>query len=318
MKQKNVVICPKGSTTPLTEGRDYELEYKNIEKAGKAKLIIEGIGGYTGSITKTYTIKALDLSGIQLTYDKNVIATQNRKGAAPELNWSYNGCVLQKNIDYTVKYSNNKNITTENEKAVATVKGKGYFKGSIKCNFDITAKELTSDEITYTVEPVLYSAKKKIYTPKVTVYDNGVKLTQNKDYVIVYDTSEEAKITQKPVDEVIRTFRIVTTKNGDKLNGCYLGELEGTFKVSAMLINKMKGIVTSSVMYTGQPVELSKNDIQVSYKEKGKTITLSPKDFEIIGYYGNDRAGKDKVIIEGKGKYGGQKVITFKISVNKL
>ena len=60
----------KLNDTPLIKDTDYELIYekgKNIN-VGKAKVTIKGKGGYTGSVSKTFTIKPADLkdTSIQL------------------------------------------------------------------------------------------------------------------------------------------------------------------------------------------------------------------------------------------------------------
>ena len=316
--QDTVVVTKKGSDVPLTLGKDYLIEHKNNNKAGKAKVIIKGIGAYSGSITKTYNIKAVDISkNSDISYDQNVVLPQDKKGVTPNLNWTFGEYSLKNKVDYTVKYSNN-TVVSGDKKAIATIIGKGYFKGKLNCAFTIMPKELSCEDITYSVEPIAYSTKTKIYKPKITVYDNGVKMRENKDYAIVYDTSEEAAVTEIPTDELIRTFKIVTLKNGKPLNGCYVGEREGEFKVSARLLKNMKASVTSKITYTGQPIELAKSEIRVSYKENGKTVILSPGDFEIVKYSKNNKVGTASVTIEGNGKYGGQKTISFKIGVKRI
>lgn len=45
----------------LSEGQDYELSYENNKNAGKATVIISGMGGYSGSITKTFEITPVEL-----------------------------------------------------------------------------------------------------------------------------------------------------------------------------------------------------------------------------------------------------------------
>lgn len=49
------IVIKDGEET-LREGKDYALTYKNNIDPGKASVIIEGLGKYTGTITKTFTI----------------------------------------------------------------------------------------------------------------------------------------------------------------------------------------------------------------------------------------------------------------------
>ena len=54
---------PKVSVTregkALKKDTDYTVSYKNNKKVGKAKVVIEGIGDYSGTINKIFTIKKL-------------------------------------------------------------------------------------------------------------------------------------------------------------------------------------------------------------------------------------------------------------------
>ena len=53
--QKTLVVTAMGKT--LKKDTDYKVTYKSNKKFGTAKLIITGINGYTGTITKTFVIK---------------------------------------------------------------------------------------------------------------------------------------------------------------------------------------------------------------------------------------------------------------------
>ncbi len=46
-----------GSTKTLIKGEDYTVKYENNVKKGTAKVTVTGIGNYTGTLTKTFTIK---------------------------------------------------------------------------------------------------------------------------------------------------------------------------------------------------------------------------------------------------------------------
>ena len=50
------VVVKDGNKT-LTSGTDYKVTYKNNTNAGTATVTIKGIGNYTGSVNKTFTIK---------------------------------------------------------------------------------------------------------------------------------------------------------------------------------------------------------------------------------------------------------------------
>ena len=55
-KKIKPIIIIKDVNTKLQKNIDYKLTYKNNKKIGKAKVIIEGIGNYTGTVRKTFKI----------------------------------------------------------------------------------------------------------------------------------------------------------------------------------------------------------------------------------------------------------------------
>jgi len=64
--KKPTVTVKYGSTT-LTKGTDYTVSYSNNTNAGTAKVIVKGINNYSGSVTKTFTIKLSTPSVSSLT-----------------------------------------------------------------------------------------------------------------------------------------------------------------------------------------------------------------------------------------------------------
>ncbi|WP_022778701.1 leucine-rich repeat protein [Butyrivibrio sp. AE3009] len=124
--------------------RNYDCTYYfagNTGK-GKAKLYIQGVSGYTGSLTKSFTIKAYNISqesskvtaGLKTTSYKYV-----KGGVKPEPTVtmklaSGKTVTLAKGTDYTLKYKNN----TKKGNAIVQVIGKGNFTGTININFTIT------------------------------------------------------------------------------------------------------------------------------------------------------------------------------------
>ena len=119
---------------------DYIYSYeKNVNK-GKAKLIICGVSGYKGKITKTFAIKAADISqeGSPVTVklpNKSYPLVKGGVKPEPVVTFKVGGKTetLTKGKDYTVSYKKNK------KKGTATLKvtGKGNFKGAVSLDFII-------------------------------------------------------------------------------------------------------------------------------------------------------------------------------------
>lgn len=101
----------------LKENTDYTVRYSNNQNVGTAIIQITGKGNYTGILTKTFEIK----------YDiKNSISVRlNTNKTEVILTNIYNNQSLTKGIDYTIKYSYDKN----NKIGGATISGKGKYFG---------------------------------------------------------------------------------------------------------------------------------------------------------------------------------------------
>jgi hypothetical protein len=137
-----------GSKT-LKRGTDYTLKFANNVKIGTntAKVVITGKGNYTGTVTKTFSIKK-NIKKAKATYRKS-----NALVSGASVTFSYTGnyikpnpivkygkTTLKKGTDYTLSYSSN--ISTG--KATVYIKGKGKYTGTIKKNFYIAPKKVTS------------------------------------------------------------------------------------------------------------------------------------------------------------------------------
>lgn len=102
-KQSNIVVKLNGKT--LKEGKDYTLTYKNHKNIGKAKVVIEGKGLYSGKVTKYYKINPVK------------IAIKSLVGKKKALKVSY--YVPAGNVTYQIRY---KQKGTKNWKTISTGK----------------------------------------------------------------------------------------------------------------------------------------------------------------------------------------------------
>lgn len=133
-----------GKKITLKNNADYTASYANNKNTGTASIKIEFQNKYSGSLTKTFSIKPISISGKTFSASlKYTNAEYTGKALTPAVSvyWNNNGKKIQlnKNTDYTVKYSANKNIG----KATVTISGKNNFCGSIKKTFTIQPKKVT-------------------------------------------------------------------------------------------------------------------------------------------------------------------------------
>lgn len=125
-----VKTSSKSSATTLVENVDYIVTYENNAGPGKAKVIIQGIGGYTGTITKTFTINPPKVENVTAVAASNT-SIKVSFDAAPGATsyWVYvNGEREAKITDTTcvikgLKKNKTYKITV---KAVAIVDGENY------------------------------------------------------------------------------------------------------------------------------------------------------------------------------------------------
>ena len=196
-KKPGVTVKLNGKT--LKNSTDYTVSYSNNTKVGTAKVTIKGKGNYTGSVSKTYSIKnnfkKATVSGISTKAFTGKNITQS-------ITVKYNGKTLKKGTDYTVSYSSNKNIGT----ATVKIAGKGSYTGTITKTFKInpakqeiqklTAKSkaffvdwaqkgsATGYEIQYATNSKFTSAKKVTITNNKTDKTTVSKLSGKKKYYV--------------------------------------------------------------------------------------------------------------------------------------
>ncbi len=313
-----------GDMYTLMPNIDYTVAYKNNEKAGKATVILNGKGLFEGKLQKKFTINKIKLNSDMVSVAlKNDSVKQNKSGAVVNLNVVYatgeRNISLKEGRDYKVTYSKNKAV---GDKAVATIKGIGNYTGSVKMNFTIVPKSLSSSDINVSLENPVQSANNEgyIYRPKIIVKDGKEALKDGKDYTIDYSGC----VTQKMVNEGKSNGYIILR---EKENGSYNGMKIMPYQVlSNSIADKDCKIVISDCIYTGKPIEFNfdnaidcsvfKAEIQL---DNGQKVSLIPgQDFEVTGYSKNTNVGTAKVTISGIGDFTGTKTVSFKIVKQEL
>ena len=320
---------------------DYKVSYlKNVD-AGTATVVITGVGGYTGTVKKTFKITQADLaaegteakiaaSGAQSAYGSNASAESNASGAI-KVAFAKNGAkpaivvtaklangnivTLKEGKDYTITYANNKAVSegknlTEKKLPLITVKGKGNFKGSIKQTFTITNKSLADkvNPITVTVADVPANKNKGKFVSKPVVTDEtGTKLKEKTDYTLSYSllmaNGEETKLDVKKdvVNEPGSTIRITITGAGN-----YRGEgsvLIADYRITEFDFKKVTvKVVPKTLPYTTKPVTLTEEDLILTMKVgTGKQAVVETLP----------------LITDGDDTKDGYKIIGYKNNVNK-
>ncbi|MCR5503680.1 MAG: hypothetical protein K6F53_11800, partial [Lachnospiraceae bacterium] len=247
------------------------------------------------------------------------------------------GTQLVEGVDYTVKYSGNKNVSTKKKHAKVTVTGKGNYKDKKTLDFYIVPVNIRKAEAngTLTIDPIYVEKGKKI-APVIRY--NGYTLT-SKEYKLSYTgkakasttkvsitgkngftgTIEDVPVTVISSDEV-KAAKLKVTIKPDKHTFQMVPDPENPGKF-------MPEEQTLTVTYTetdedGKPKTISG---ELTVKDaSGKLLKAGdPDDPEAdftISYLNNDKAGTATVIITGLGDtYRSAKPVkkTFKIGADK-
>ncbi|RGG62981.1 hypothetical protein DWX11_11495 [Ruminococcus sp. AF18-29] len=213
-KKPGVTVKLNGKT--LKNGTDYTVSYSNNIKVGTAKVTITGKGNYTGSVSKTYSIKnnfkKATVSGISTKAFTGKNITQS-------ITVKYNGKTLKNGTDYTVSYSNNKKIGT----ATVKITGKGSYTGTITKTFKINPAKQEIQKLTAKSKAFFVDwAQKGSATGYEIQYATNSKFTSAKKVTITNnktDTKTISKLSGKKKYYV--RVRSYTTVKGTKYYGAW-------------------------------------------------------------------------------------------------
>ena len=213
-KKPGVTVKLNGKT--LKNGTDYTVSYSNNTKVGTAKVTITGKGNYTGSVSKTYSIKnnfkKATISGIS---NKSYTG----KNITQSITVKYNGKTLKNGTDYTVSYSSNKNIGT----ATVKVTGKGSYAGTITKTFKINPAKQEIQKLTAKSKAFFVDwAQKGSATGYEIQYATNSKFTSAKKVTIKNNKTDKTTVSKlSGKKKYYVRVRSYTTVKGTKYYGAW-------------------------------------------------------------------------------------------------
>ncbi|MCH5249131.1 MAG: InlB B-repeat-containing protein [Lachnospiraceae bacterium] len=322
----------------------------NLNK-GTATLLLTGAAGSNGKATtlkKTFKINAIDLSKADVGVEEIAPVPYSVKGAVvpnEKIVVKVNGIgpdkktiELKNGIDYTVKFTSNKNATNGAKTANVVITGKGNFakKPTNKITYAIDKLDMEELEISAVTAYDGIKAGKV----KATVLDKSGNILKASQYTVEVYKPADGKKVKCADSEVLKSgeenniyvvARAKDTKNlvADSSTPLETADAFGVGKNIAkakFTVNKNSETGKAAKMYTGDEITLDADDITVTIKEDGKTKTLYMKGshngidegYEIVGYTNNINKGTATVIIKGIGEYSGTKTLKFKIVAKKM
>ena len=222
-KKPGVTVKLNGKT--LKNGTDYTVSYSNNIKVGTAKVTITGKGNYTGSVSKTYSIKnnfkKATVSGISTKAFTGKNITQS-------ITVKYNGKTLKNGTDYTVSYSNNKKIGT----ATVKITGKGSYTGTITKTFKINPAKQEIQKLTAKSKAFFVDwAQKGSATGYEIQYATNSKFTSAKKVTITNNKTDKTTISKlSGKKKYYVRVRSYTTVKGTKYYGAWSASKSVTTK----------------------------------------------------------------------------------------
>lgn len=288
----------------LQEGKDYTISYRNNLNVGVTTVIATGMGDYTGYTSKNFTITKRAMAGGTVSVASSVSFTGSN--ITPSVTVKVAGRTLTNGTDYTVSYSNNKNVGTSN----VYVHGKGNYSGSLSAKFDIVPakQQIQKLETKYKGFFVDWAQKGSAtgYDVEYSVKANmsgavSKHLTANKPDTLTVSGLSGDKVYYVRV-------RSYTNVNGKVYYGAW-SDVK-SIKTANNDITKATVSGISTKAFTGKAITQN-----VTVKV-GNTVLKNGTDYT-VSYSNNKKVGKATVKITGKGKYGGVITKTFKINPAK-
>lgn len=287
----------------LKKNKDYTLKYANNIHAGveTASVTISGIGKYTGSVTKKFTItpknikKLKIITGSKLTSDRTVSIVIY--DGTTKLN---NGLFLAEYID-----------AQDPKKAKITITPKATtvdYTGSVTSK--LTVYDVTRDKYINSVTPeitgdTLYTGKAITRNVKIKIGD--IELRNNKDYKVQYQNNVNAGTA----------VMIITGK------GQYKGKIVSTFNIGKVDLNKKESAedIAQHVTIADITPKVFNGKEQkpavIIKTMRNKKLALN-KDYTAI-YSNNIHAGTATITIAGIGNNcNGKTTIKFKIEPQQI
>ena len=240
----------------------------------------------SAEIAKNYSITYVDGTFTILPKPVKVEASLNPKiydytgsEITPNVTVTCAEATLVKDVDYTVTYSNNKEVGTATY-TVSPKEGSNYTFNSVSGEYYITSSELS---VTVVGDSFTYNGS--AHTPEVTVKYGNTTLTNGTDYTVKYDKN-------------VNAGNATVTVTGA---GNYTGKT-GTddFTISPKPVTAEAELSPKSYFKTGSAIT---PEPQVTYIDGAEKKTLTKDVDYTLSYINNVNAGTATVTITAK--YGG-------------
>lgn len=339
----------------LVAGKDYTLAYENNTGAGTARVRIIGIGNYSGTVVKNFTINQRSINdmsfevpsgfdetpiytGLPINQDNMVITYQKDDGTV----------VTLKRNDYTIQYDGERTSVT-GQAVPVTILGQGNYTGSKqiktftiqKQSIDLAA-EGVSDKIEVSLELPRNPATGNYtttYTTQNIVPKVILRHRQGTSWNVVNETDSNGRVNYSLA--WTRNINVTTGNENQNLaevtitgDGNYEGSTNLYFEITQMDLSQKQNSDCIQILLTSTDVGTSNNGKQfVPLASTAPTPTFSltykigdyefpmeeGRDYKIKerdGYINNTEPGIGTIQLEGIGNFKGAFTQEFIIKGN--
>ena len=283
---KEAPVVKVGEMT-LTENTDYTVTYSDdLVNTGTVTVTVTGKGNYTGTLSGSYEITAIDITEEGKIEE---IEDQAYTGSSiqPDVNVILGESTLKPGIDYTVTYGED---TINTGEVSVTARGIGNYSGTLSGSYKITPADISGKGEIGEIADQSYTGSE--IRPDVNVTFGGSVLTKDTDYTVTYADNTDAG-----------TATVTVTGKGN-----YTGEVSKTFTISPVPLTQEMITLGEAPTYTGSAVKAA---VTVTWNEKQLTENT---DYTCT-YSKNEDAGEDtaSVTITGTGNFEGSVTKVYSI-----
>lgn len=272
----------------LRKDVDYEVSYSDNKNAGVAAVRVTGIGNYSGTVVKNFTIEPTDIAACTATLEYSSITYSGSEKTPSVVVKTARGTTLKKGTNYTVAYRDNKNAGT----AVVEITGIGNYGGTLTQTFEIKKADLSKCTVSLTGDT--YYQTGEAITPGVSVTTaKGTKLRNGTNYTVTYSNNVNAG-----------TAAVLIEGTGN-----YEGSLKSSFTIKN--VTDLSGF-TSTLSYSYMAYTGTARVPAVKVVTPKGTTLKKGTNYEVT-YSDNVEVGTATVTINGIGKYCGTITRTFTI-----
>lgn len=291
----------------LTEGTDYRVTYSSNKKVGRARVTYTGLGRYSGKIVKSYKITPYS-GAIDVVPQRDMVFVKG--GVKPVVTVTDNGrSVLKEKTDYTVSIRNKSNL----KPGVMSFKivGKGNYKGYASDYYDVNISNGDLSGASLAVSDRKYVSKGTGWKSSVKITDsNGKTLTAGRDYeknvLYSYPGMADKKVPAAGT-------AVYVTAVG---KGYYEGSsITRSYRIVEKDISSLV-FVADDMTYSGSSIEpAAGRDIHAYASKKDAKAGMNELKniYEIVGSSSNIASGTGRITVRGTGRYGGTRVLKFRI-----